>query len=57
MNGADKYGWTPVYAAASKGHLEVVRLLVDQGANIDAATNAGWTPVSAAALNGHLEVA
>ncbi len=30
-------GQTPLFMAASKGHLEVVRLLVEQGAEVDRA--------------------
>ena len=42
--------------AAQKGHLEVVRFLVAQGAKVDAPANDGYTPLSVAAQNGHLEV-
>ena len=37
-------GRTPLYVAAEKGHLEIVRHLLDQSANVDAATKVseGW---------------
>ncbi len=34
-------GWTPVHIAAQYGHLELVRLLLQKGANLDAASNVG----------------
>ncbi len=34
-------GWTPLFVAAQNGHLEVVRLLLDKGANMEAANNVG----------------
>ena len=38
---------TPLYGASRKGHLAVVRYLVEQGADMEKANNRGW---------GHLEV-
>ena len=38
------------------GHLDVVRHLVEVGAQIDQATNLGATPLFIAAHRGHLEV-
>ncbi len=32
-------GWTPFLEAASRGHLEVVRLLMEKGAEIHRAAN------------------
>ena len=40
--------------AAENGHLGVVRLLVEVGANKNQATNQGARPVRTAAQNGHL---
>ena len=43
--------------AARHGHLEVVRFLVESGANKDQClTNNGATPLFVAARHGHLEV-
>jgi hypothetical protein len=38
------------------GHIEVVRLLVEAGADKDNATTIGWTPLSVACEEGHIEV-
>ena len=42
--------------AAQNGHLEVVRLLLEAGADKDAPDANGWTALHIAAENGHLEV-
>ena len=47
---------TPAYVAAQNGHLEVVRVLADNGANLDLAKKDGFTPVCMAAYNGHHEI-
>ena len=41
----DKDWWTPLHYAASRGHLEVVRLLCDRGADIEAHDDYGWRPL------------
>ena len=38
------------------GHLEVVKHLQENGAEIDAKSNDGWTSLMLASQNGHLEV-
>ena len=54
--------WTPLHFAAQNGHLEVVRLLLERGANVNAQnTDELWwrerrTPLHFAAQNGHLDV-
>lgn len=52
--GADvnKTGWTPLHYAATHGHLEVIRLLLDNFAYIDAASPNGTTPLMMAAQYG-----
>ena len=40
-----------------KGHLEIAKLLLENGANVHAKDNRGWTPIHKAGENGHMEVA
>ncbi len=51
---------TPLFMAASLGHLDIVKLLVSRGAEINAtetdAVYGGATPLHGAAGQGHLEV-
>lgn len=52
-------GETPLHRAVRAGHLDIVRLLVKLGAdvNMNAHTPEGYTPLHEAARNGHTEVA
>ena len=49
-------GGTALDMACLDGHLEVVKLLVKEGANINQASDEGITPLRQAALYGHQEV-
>ena len=50
-------GTTPLHLAAKNGHLEVVRLLIEAGVDINKArTNDGATPLHIATQKGHVEV-
>ena len=50
-------GRTPLHRAASGGHKEVVELLIAEGADVNAKTDAGFTPLCDAAQFGHKEIA
>jgi len=52
--GADvnKTGWTPLHYAATKGHLAIISLLLEEHAYIDAESPNGTTPLMMAAMYG-----
>ena len=52
--GADvnKAGWTPLHYASTKGHREMMRLLLDNDAYIDSESSNGTTPLMMAAQYG-----
>lgn len=52
--GADvnKPGWTPLHYAATHGHLEIMNLLLEQHAYVDAESPNGTTPLMMAAMYG-----
>jgi hypothetical protein len=52
--GADvnKTGWAPLHYAATNGHLEIMQLLLDENAYIDAESPNGTTPLMMAAQYG-----
>ena len=47
----------PLYGASEHGHLDVVRMLLEHGADPNRATTGGATPLTAAAEHGRVEVA
>jgi ankyrin repeat protein len=51
----NKTGWTPLHYAATKGHLEVMRLLLQEHAFVDAESPNRTTPLMMAARYGTLE--
>lgn len=52
--GADinKTGWTPLHYAASGGHIEIISMLLENNAYIDAESPNGTTPLMMAAMYG-----
>ncbi|WP_238551814.1 ankyrin repeat domain-containing protein [Candidatus Symbiobacter mobilis] len=47
-----KPGWTPLHYAATRGHVDVIRLLLSEGARINAVSPNGTTPLMMAAYYG-----
>ena len=48
----NKTGWTPLHYAATNGHVDVIQLLLDNHAFVDAASPNGSTPLMLAAQYG-----
>ncbi|KAI9455689.1 ankyrin repeat-containing domain protein [Lactarius psammicola] len=57
MDSPDEKGLTPLHSAASNGHLDVVKLLLESGADINIFNDDGKTALDLASDNGMLEVA
>jgi ankyrin repeat protein len=51
----DDNGYTSLHIAAASGHTEVVRILLENDANVNAKSKDEMTPVLAAALQGRIE--
>lgn len=56
LDAASEDGVTPLTAAASEGHVDCVRLLVDAKADINAKDKDNTTPLMAAAARGYVDV-
>ncbi|KAG1458553.1 hypothetical protein G6F56_006373 [Rhizopus delemar] len=56
-NKTDKAGRTKLFHFTSQGHLDKVKELVENGAQVNFKDNAGWTPLHEAALKGQTEIA
>ena len=54
--GKNRGGMTPVHYAAQNGYANIVRLLEQHGADIDAVTDCGRSEFMLAAENGHKDV-
>ncbi|TAL53607.1 MAG: ankyrin repeat domain-containing protein [Pandoraea sp.] len=50
----NKHGWAPLHYAAASGHDDIVKLLLDHSAYIDAASPNGTTPLMMAARSDHV---
>lgn len=51
----NKPGWTPLHYAATAGHVNIIALLLEKHAYIDASSPNGSTPLMMAAMYGSLE--
>ena len=58
---ADEHGRTPLFIACQNGHVDLVRLLLDKGAEVDRAASGRWnegqTPLYVACWKGHVDAA
>jgi ankyrin repeat protein len=42
--------------AAERGHLETVKVLIKQGADVQVRSNRGWIPLMVVVARGHIEI-
>lgn len=56
MNFPDHLGFTPLHVASLKGHLSLVKLLIQHDADVHASGGDGDTPLHDAVQNGHVDV-
>ena len=56
INGEVIEDCTALWVAAAKGHFDVVRLLIEQNAEVDCRTSTNSTPLRAAVFHGHLDI-
>ncbi|KAJ1567512.1 phosphate system positive regulatory protein pho81 [Cladochytrium tenue] len=50
-------GWTPIFFAASEGHVESVEVLLAANCRVDIKDEIGWLPWTYALYRGHIEAA
>ncbi|KAI9787145.1 MAG: Glycerophosphocholine phosphodiesterase [Geoglossum umbratile] len=50
------FAWTPLFIACVDGHLGVVEVLIDAGADLERPDLSGWTAKEHAALRGHIDI-
>lgn len=57
INAKNDYNYTTLMLAAREGHLEIVKYLIESGADVNMSSgNGGFTPLMLASNNGHIEV-
>ena len=57
VNAATPEGYTPLSLSTSAGHLEIVRVLLREGATVDAQDQSGVTALMHACMHGYSEIA
>eukprot|EP00766_Chilomastix_caulleryi_P000803 gnl/Chilomastix_caulleri/1782.p1 GENE.gnl/Chilomastix_caulleri/1782~~gnl/Chilomastix_caulleri/1782.p1 ORF type:complete len:228 (-),score=58.97 gnl/Chilomastix_caulleri/1782:209-892(-) len=56
INSIDALYWTPLHYAAEGGFTQIVKMLLDFGADVNTQDDEGLTPLHKASENGHLSV-
>ena len=56
VNCKGEFQLTPMHRAAWNGNKNVMQLLLDRGAELNAVDQDGWTPLHGATLHGHKDV-
>ena len=51
MNKAKNDGWTPLCSTIEKGHLEIVKVLIAGGADVNETVEDGTTPLYIVSMN------
>ncbi|KMQ47733.1 PLC-like phosphodiesterase, TIM beta/alpha-barrel domain [Trichophyton rubrum] len=51
------YAWTPLFIASVDGNINIVKLLIEAGANLETTDSSGWTAKEHATLRGHIDIA
>lgn len=57
VNAQDKRGMTALTYSAARGHIQIVRHLLNSGADVNIRSKAGFTPLAAACREGNLKIA
>jgi len=56
MNQGDDHGFSPLHWAAKEGHLNLVTLLIQRGARVNATNMGDDTPLHLATAHGHRDI-
>mmetsp|Transcript_28212 Transcript_28212/g.49272 ORF Transcript_28212/g.49272 Transcript_28212/m.49272 type:complete len:341 (+) Transcript_28212:137-1159(+) len=56
-SGRDQHGWAPLHYSAADGHLEICRMLLETGCDVDVQLPDLSTPLMLAAEEGHMAIA
>lgn len=56
FNKCDSHGWSPLMYACREGHIEIVRILLDKGADYNRCDKYGYAPGNVASERGHSDI-